>query len=104
LRISIIFPIFDWWKIEKAVNQQLTQIALFLCNHFYLRSVLASIYSYAHSVSTGQDGGLLGFILLTAVYLLDYEHAFVPYVHPGPPPAANAAHGAWSAYNNAMSL
>jgi hypothetical protein len=58
------------------------------------RSVLASIYSYANNVSTGQEGGLLGFILPPAVYLLDYGHAFFPYVHPGPPPAANAAHGA----------
>ena len=68
------------------------------------RSRLALIYSYALSVMTGQEGGLIGFILPPPTYLLDYGHPFVPYDHPGQPPAPNAAQGAWSAHNNAMAL
>jgi hypothetical protein len=67
-------------------------------------SRLALIYSYALTVCTGQQGGLMGFILSPALYLLDYGQPFVPYDHPGQPPAANATAGTWSAHNNAMNL
>lgn len=54
------------------------------------RSRLALIQSYALGVCTGQEGGLIGFISDAPTYLLDYEHPFIPYPHPGPSPAANA--------------
>ena len=65
------------------------------------RSRLALIQSFALGVSTGQEGGLIGFIVDAPTYLIDYGHPFVPLVHPGPPPALNAAQGLWSVFNNA---
>lgn len=62
----------------------------------------ALIQSFALNVSTGQEGGLLGFILDPPTYLLDYGHPFVPFAHPGPTPALNAAAGAWSAHGIAI--
>ena len=52
--------------------------------------LLALIKFYALGVFTGQEGGLIGFILDAPTYLLDYGHPFIPYPHPDPSPAANA--------------
>lgn len=52
--------------------------------------------------STGQPGGLVGFILDAPTYLQDYGQPFVPFPHPGPGPAANAAGGTWKSYDLAM--
>jgi hypothetical protein len=65
-------------------------------------SRLALITSYALNTSTGQPGGLVGFILDAPTYLQDYGHPFVPFPHPGPSPAANAAGGAWKVHDLAM--
>ena len=62
---------------------------------------LALIQTFALNSPTGQDGGLLGFILDAPTYLLDYGHPFVPYPPPGPYPANNAGQGAWSAHKEA---
>ena len=66
------------------------------------RSCLALIQSYALGVTTGQQGGLIGFIVDAPTYLLDYGQSFVPFAHPGQAPAANAPAGAWSAHNFAL--
>jgi hypothetical protein len=59
---------------------------------------LARITSFALAATTGQEGGLVGFILDAPTYLLDYVHAFVPYIHPGPTPANTAGAGTWEAH------
>jgi hypothetical protein len=66
-------------------------------------SRLALISSLVLNISTGQEGGLIGFILDAPTYLLDYGNAFVPFPHPGPPPLANALVGTWKVYDLAMS-
>jgi hypothetical protein len=59
---------------------------------------LSQISTHANFVSTGQQGGLLGYILPAAAYQARYGHAFQPADHPGQLPAANAAAGAWKIY------
>jgi hypothetical protein len=65
-------------------------------------SRLALITSLALNAPTGQEGGLIGFILDAPTYLADYGHAFVPFAHPGNIPNANAAVGAWKVYESSM--
>jgi hypothetical protein len=57
---------------------------------------------HAMNICTGQESGLVGSILDPPTYLLDYGHAFVRFVHPGPIPALNAVAGAWNAHKVAM--
>lgn len=62
----------------------------------------ALISSAALNSPTGQDGGLIGFIIDAPSYLADYGHPFDPYPPAGPQPGGNAAHGTWRAYEIAV--
>lgn len=57
-------------------------------------SRLAFLCSSASNIPTGQDGGLLGFILAPAVYQQRFHHAFQPFQRPDDP-GVNGTTGQW---------